>query len=196
MELQLSILSMQPTRPGVVRGIPVFQVLQHAPRYWWQGLLHTLHGYSRETTELDEFWSHSWQAATWLKYLNILFLTNGMPAFLVGMLGVMLAGTLVILDVLPPWVGQHGFESRWCTLFGVGTHYLMLLLFRRQQLAFLDIACINQDDDALKTEGILSLGAVLKNTSRLDPLRTCFMLGTRRQTHHSGNAGANQQFHC
>ena len=107
-------------RPGVVRGIAGFQVLQHAPRYWWQGLLHTLHRYSRETTEIDEFWSHSWQAATWLKYLNILFLSNGMPAFLVGMLGVMLAGTWYPCHLgrstamgRPAWVGIPVVHALW-----------------------------------------------------------------------------------
>ena len=168
-ELLRSMQSMQPTRPGVVRGIPVFQVLQHAPQYWRQGLLDTLHRYSSETTEIDEFWSHSWHGSSWMKYLTILFISNGMPAFAMGMLGIILAFVLFVLEVLPPWVQRQGEpQSRWCALFGIVFHYLTLLGFRRQRLAFLDIACIDQENDALKTEGILSLGAILKNSRSLD----------------------------
>ena len=72
---------MQATRPEIVRGIRTFRVLQEGPRRWIKGDLPGLHARTEVVTELDEFWSHSWQLHPLTKYMSLLFVSNGFPAF-------------------------------------------------------------------------------------------------------------------
>ncbi|CAE7445703.1 unnamed protein product [Symbiodinium sp. CCMP2592] len=167
-ETYIQILaSMQPTRPEIVRGIPVCQALQHTPRMWARGDLDALHVYSRATLELDEFWSHSWRTPGWLKYISILVLHNSFPAFVVGTLLASASFALCAADILPMWSSDRFEATGWSVLTGTLSYYLTLLLWRRGKLAFLDVACINQVDDQLKTEGLVSMGAILKRSKSL-----------------------------
>ena len=167
LETYIQILaSMQPTRPDIVRGIPVCQALQRTPRLWARGDLDALHVYSQATLELDEFWSHSWRTPGWLKYISILVLHNSFPACVVGTLFAVASFVLCVADILPTW-SRGELQSGWSVLTGTVSYYLTLLLWRRGKLAFLDIACINQVDDQLKTEGLISMGAILKRSKSL-----------------------------
>ena len=157
------VSSMTATRPGVVRGIRVFRFLQYAPLYWMRGRLDLLHRFSEEVTQLDEFWSHSWRDAAWTKYVNILYLSSGASAFVVGTLGAALACTLFMLGALPEWHGNY-WRCQWCTLFGIVSHYSTMLLCLRQKRVFLDIACIDQRNQEAKGEGLASMGAILKRS--------------------------------
>lgn len=168
LETYLQILaSMQPTRPDIVRGIPVCQALQRTPRMWARGDLDALHAYSRATLEVDEFWSHSWRTQGWLKYISILFLHNSFPASVVGTLLASVSFVLSAADVLPLWSKIKAGPNGWSVLTGAVSYYLTLLLWRGGKLAFLDVACINQVDDQLKTEGLVSMGAILKRSKSL-----------------------------
>ena len=60
---------MQPTHPDILRGIRVSRVLHSSVCAWMRGNLEQIQELSQVTTQLDEFWSHSWQARLWLKYL-------------------------------------------------------------------------------------------------------------------------------
>ncbi|CAE7357647.1 unnamed protein product [Symbiodinium microadriaticum] len=158
-------VDLKPTRTDIIRGIPVYRVLHLIP--WLE-----IRGYSckswyvlSQVTELDEFWSHSWQGAAWQKYLNVLILSNGFAAFLVSNLTAILAYILVMLEILPTDEGQHG--SKWCSCFGILAYYLILLCYRPWKMIFLDIVCINQEDRALKLEGTVSMGATLRSSKRL-----------------------------
>eukprot|EP00439_Symbiodinium_sp_Y106_P040369 s381_g4.t4 len=160
------LVAMQATRPNILRGIPVHRFLQRAPRMWARGDFKELYGLSEVSTRLDEFWSHSWRTKAWLKYVNILYLHNSQPAFVVGMFCASAALMFCRIGILPFYVAgaPHSF---WCSAAGAVGYYLTLLLWRRRKLAFLDVGCIDPTDDSLKREGLLSLGAFLKNSESL-----------------------------
>ena len=158
-------VDLKPTRPDMIRGIPFCNVLHLIPWLWIRGYSCKSWYLLSKATELDEFWSHSWQAAAWQKYLNVLILGNGFAALLVSNLAAVLSYVLVMLEILPTGWGQH--ESKWCSCSGILAYYVTLLCYRPWQMIFLDIAWINQDDNVLKLEGILSMGAILRRSKRL-----------------------------
>ncbi|CAE7356662.1 unnamed protein product [Symbiodinium natans] len=161
--------SMKAVSPEMVRGIRVFQILQALPLLWFHGDLPSLYQLSEASAELDEFWSHSWRASLWIKYVNILYLNNCSLASGVGTFFAALAALLYYVGVLPVW--ESGYpRCRWSTIFGIAAFYLSLLLYRRSKLVFFDIGCIHQRDGALKIRGLLSLGAVLKSSKSLQVL--------------------------
>ncbi|CAE7578636.1 unnamed protein product [Symbiodinium sp. CCMP2592] len=65
--------------------------------------------------------------------------------------------------MLPLYIGQR-MARFWCSTAGMVGYYLTLLLWHRKKRAFLDIACIHQTDPVLKAEGLISMGAFLKNS--------------------------------
>ena len=150
---------MQPTRKEILRGVRAFRILQAGPCRWADNKLHTLHKFSEETEQLDEFWSHSWRSHPWTKYLSALFMSNGLPAFVAGMLSSFTACCLRLASVLP----QRGF----CTLAGAVGYYVTLVLWPCMQRIFLDVACIHQTDARKKMEGLVSMGAFLKCSKSL-----------------------------
>eukprot|EP00439_Symbiodinium_sp_Y106_P006186 s8013_g1.t1 len=165
MERVISLISdMKAVSDRTVRGIQVFRALQQAPRYFLRRDRDRLHALSHAVHQLDEFWSHSWKAKAWLKYIDMLYLHNGPPALVTGMLSALLGGALFWAGIFPAWEDGTEFSCKWCTLCGVGAHYLTLVMWQRRQVAFLDIAGINQRDMKLKMEGILSIGAILKHS--------------------------------
>lgn len=152
------ISQMRATREELIRGIPVFRFLQEAPRLALRGRMRSLYQYSRISRELDEFWSHSWRAPLWKKYVTVLYLNNIIPALVVGMLSAFLGGLGFLTGVLPRWEDGSHHECRWCTLLGNAAYYLTLLLFPRRRMVFLDRACVMQSDEALKAEAVVSMG--------------------------------------
>ena len=160
MEACIQLMSqMQATRPELLRGIRVFRVVQSAPRHYMRGRLNHLYAFSEATHELDEFWSHSWQAGMWSKYASILFLNNGLAAFVVG----------TLCAILPFCLRASGLLSfgNLCVPCGTLGYYLTLLLWPQRKVVFLDAACIHQADEALKAEGLLNMGAILKRSKSL-----------------------------
>jgi len=157
------ISQMRATREELIRGIPVFRFLQEAPRLALCGRMRSLYQYSRISRELDEFWSHSWRAPMWKKYVTVLLLNNVIPALVVGMLSAFLGALGFLTGVLPRWEDGSHHECRWCTLLGNAAYYLTLLLFPRRRMVFLDHACVMQSDQALKAETVVSMGGILKS---------------------------------
>ena len=80
------------------------------------------------TQQLDEFWSHSWRTSAGLKYVNILFLNNGFPAFVVGTLCALVAFSLKLAGILPLH-GVAGPANTWCTIAGSIGYYVTLLFW-------------------------------------------------------------------
>ena len=154
--------ALKPTRAEILRGIRVSRVLRHAPRYWLQGKLCSLHRYSEVVDQIDVFWSHSWKFSAWTKYVNLLFLANFAPAFVAGAMAAALAYVLFVAGLLPDWQSNSWWRCNWCSLSGVGAYYLTIFFLQRQIMGFLDVACIEQHDVQLKTEGLISLGATLR----------------------------------
>ncbi|CAE7202507.1 unnamed protein product [Symbiodinium sp. CCMP2592] len=162
------MVEMKATRPSILRGIPVHPFLQQAPRKWPRNRKDSeqLYRLSQVVTRFDEFWSHSWRTKAWLKYLNILYLHNSRPAFVVGMFCASAAFFFCRAGIVPVRIAGAP-NSFWCSVAGAVGYYSTLLFWRRSKLAFLDIACINQKDHASKVEGMLSIGAFLKNSQSL-----------------------------
>ncbi|CAE7793895.1 unnamed protein product [Symbiodinium sp. CCMP2456] len=157
------LMQMRITRPQVQRGLPVYRALQQVPRKWARKELDKIHALTRTTSQFHEFWSHSWRTKAWLKYINILFLNNSFPAFVMGTILALAAFFLSFTGLLPVWAGSNtGYI--WCTPAGIFGYYLTLLLWRSRKLAFLDIACINQQDALMKAEALVSMGAFLKES--------------------------------
>ena len=120
---------------------------------------------SKVTHEIDEFISHSWQAAAWLKYVNILLLYRASPAFALSMASALAAFLLYGFGLLPP-LGAT-FVCTWCTWSGITVFYLALLSSPRCSKVFLDIACIDQEDENRKFESVVSMGGVLKRSKSM-----------------------------
>ena len=119
---------------------------------------------SREASEIDEFWSHSWQGRAWQKGLTLLVLNNGLVAICVGNFCALLGMVLFLLGVLPGFKRNlpHETESfAWSEAFGVVGTFLTLLFWRSRKKVFLDGICISNTDMALKTEAICSLAGML-----------------------------------
>ncbi|CAE7773000.1 unnamed protein product [Symbiodinium sp. CCMP2592] len=128
------ITQFEATRPGVVRSIPIFVILQHSLFYARKGRLQELwYSSSEEAKVIDEFWSHSWQAPAWQKYVNLLFLNNTWPASVVGTLAAVTSFVLFLTGVLPEWA-ETGRTCRWCILLGTLAYYPTFLLLYCMQL--------------------------------------------------------------
>ncbi|CAE7868990.1 hypothetical protein AK812_SmicGene27856 [Symbiodinium microadriaticum] len=151
---------MKATRPEILRGVRVWQLLRYLPWAWLRGQLEDLHVLSQETAKLDEFWSHSWRGAGWAKFTNILYLHSCMPASIAGTLSAGLAFGFVSAGFL-------GALGTYCMLFGFVAFCITLLLWRPHKLVFLDIACIHQTDEERRGEAIMSMGAFLKQSNSM-----------------------------
>ncbi|OLQ07976.1 hypothetical protein AK812_SmicGene8571 [Symbiodinium microadriaticum] len=106
------LTAMDATSPDICRGISVHRALQHAPRKWARADFEGMHALSQKTAHFHEFWSHSWRTKKWLKYLNILFLNNSLPASVVGTVCALLAFFLSFTGLLPVWAGMGAFLKK------------------------------------------------------------------------------------
>ena len=158
------LVAMKPTRPEVIRGIPVFRALQLLRGGCLRRAIKQNYSLSQVTSEIDEFWSHSWKTRSSLKYLCVLYLNNGLPAFFLGCFSSLAAAFCYMAGILPA-LGVR--DCLWCTPAGVIGCLAGLLLWRRHKLIFLDAACIDQSNCVRKAEGLVSMGAFLKSSKRL-----------------------------
>ena len=156
------VSSMEATRPEIIRGIPVHRALRGCGGALRGRDLARLYRHCRMTVCIDEFWSHSWHTSAWMKFCTMWFVNRSTMAALCGTLGATVGLTLRLCELLPKFQESPGFfQSQWCVIFGCVGHYLALLLWRPQRLVFLDVACIDQDDEMLKGEALISMGAIL-----------------------------------
>ena len=90
------------TRPGVLRGVPAFQVLRSFGRVFrgqWEP--EALYELGRETKSIDEFWSHSWHGPQIWKIWMFLMIKNGLAACLVGSFVACIMAFLSFMHYLP-----------------------------------------------------------------------------------------------
>ena len=152
--------NMRVTRPEILRGVRASEVLRHLPWVWLRRDLTSLYPLSHEAAKFDQFWSHSWKGALWAKYVNIFYLQTCLPANIVGIISASVACVLVSEGLLEARKG-------WCLLLGFAGFCVTPLLWRSGKVVFLDMACINQRDQGLKGEAIISMGAFLKQSDSM-----------------------------
>ena len=136
---------------------------------------------SRPVISLGYFCSHSWATSRWLKYAALLVHFNLGRALIATLL--MCYVTLFLQLWLPEWTpswwwstyplnpdmatGRAPYSAE---MFVFPTFFIVLCTahrFTRHRSLFLDIACIRQDSDAAKADGIAALGAVLDRSERM-----------------------------
>ena len=94
-------------------------------------------------------------------------------AALIATLGAMIVATLVAYGVLPdmnfggPGQPPNPNWPLWCLKGGFVVHCLVLIFWRPRQRIFLDILCIDQEDNDLKGAALVSMGAFLKSSDAL-----------------------------
>ena len=146
-----------------MRSTRVHRVLQCFGQVFWardQDFFHL----SDLTKDFDEFVSHSWHVKAWKKALLLMILKNGMPAVVAGFLAAFLMAFLWQLDFLPTYITSANTSSIscWCLTAGLLMTLMILLFWRAKGSVFLDRICINQKDLRRKTQGVMSIGAILK----------------------------------
>ncbi|CAK9018104.1 Uncharacterized protein SCF082_LOCUS13930 [Durusdinium trenchii] len=123
------------------------------------------------TEEITCFWSHSWHGGHWMKVMTLLIHYNGQAAVLFGSLFALVATVCFSLGLLPGMVrfpeAPDMQWSTWSLASGFTAAVFVLVLWRPQQLIFLDRICINNSDAEQKKASILSLGGILKRSQRL-----------------------------
>eukprot|EP00747_Dinoflagellata_sp_TGD_P093191 gnl/TRDRNA2_/TRDRNA2_165680_c2_seq1.p1 gnl/TRDRNA2_/TRDRNA2_165680_c2~~gnl/TRDRNA2_/TRDRNA2_165680_c2_seq1.p1 ORF type:complete len:733 (+),score=89.28 gnl/TRDRNA2_/TRDRNA2_165680_c2_seq1:128-2200(+) len=141
---------------------------------------------SRQVPFINDFLSHSWQDGRWKKFVALGILYNSTAALMVSLA---MAACLCVgqrYDVIPSlwgvevtWViaGQEVdlTEGSWAFLgapFGFSFiwlywQWLRTSMFGSCRNVFLDKLCIHQADEALKMQGIRSIGGILKFSRRL-----------------------------
>ncbi|CAJ1351428.1 unnamed protein product [Effrenium voratum] len=165
------LTNMQVTRPELLRAVPARWVLARA----WSILgsasyVEGLYEASVPVTQIQEFWSHSWQGSPWKKALTLLVAKNGLASLVGSTLLTMLFAGLFALGWLPGYAKDLTQEdgdflnSVWCLAVGAVSSCILALLWRPPGLVFLDRVCIDQSTREAKCEGVLNIGAFLKNS--------------------------------
>eukprot|EP00439_Symbiodinium_sp_Y106_P014590 s3379_g2.t1 len=148
---------MHVTRPEIIRAVPVRKIFRGLARpLRRQGDYYHL---SRVTSSFGAFWSHSWHGSVCRKIFTVFFFHKGTAATILSVLAAFFCYIAFGLAILPAEDGH----SWWCLSIGCVTYVLVMLVWQPQQLVFLDRVCIAQCDTVLQTEGLLSLGAILKS---------------------------------
>eukprot|EP00434_Breviolum_minutum_P000941 symbB.v1.2.000828.t1/scaffold49.1/size384103/12 len=96
----------------------------------------------------------------WSKVLTLLILKNGLAAMVIGSLAALTGCVLMFFKMLP----IYGNVVLWSNIFGVFACASTLMLWPSGTGIFLDIGCIKQSNATLRTQGLLSLGGILKNS--------------------------------
>ncbi|CAE7723699.1 HET-E1 [Symbiodinium sp. CCMP2592] len=161
------VASMEPTRAEIIRGVPVHCALRGCGQAMRGRQLRGQHQLSRATTCIDEFWSHSWHTSAWMKYVTAWYLNCAAVAAAFGMGGALLGFVLRAVGVLPATLDGVFCDSQWSVLSGVIFFCASFMLWRVRRLVFLDMLCINQEDEGLKGEAMISMGAILKSSASM-----------------------------
>ncbi|CAE7455737.1 unnamed protein product [Symbiodinium natans] len=160
------VASMEPTRAEIIRGVPVHCALRGCGQAM-RGKQRGLYKFSRATADIDEFWSHSWHTSAWMKFFTAWYLNCGVIAAAFGMVGAAPGCILHAVGALPATVDNSFCKSQWSVLIGVTFYCLSFMFWRVRKLVFLDFLCINQEDEGLKAEAMLSIGAILKSSASM-----------------------------
>eukprot|EP00933_Yihiella_yeosuensis_P060405 TRINITY_DN6311_c0_g1_i1.p1 TRINITY_DN6311_c0_g1~~TRINITY_DN6311_c0_g1_i1.p1 ORF type:complete len:795 (+),score=105.05 TRINITY_DN6311_c0_g1_i1:82-2466(+) len=132
---------------------------------------------SFQTRHIDDFWSHSWRANSWLKVLVLLLYYNQAPAAICSCIAALLGMVATSFDWLPVMFDHNASSttevveefklSAWCSILGLMTFCIVLVLWRPSDRVFLDKVCIHQKDPKRKKDGVESIGAFLLHSDTM-----------------------------
>lgn len=133
---------------------------------------------SRQHDSLDYFCSHSWATSRWLKYVALLVHFNLGSALMATMIcNCVCANVSLWCPHLVPWMAYpiqpdnaNGLAPLTAEIMLAPVFVTVLCTAHRffpSRSLFLDIACIRQDSDTAKADGIAALGAVLDRSQRM-----------------------------
>ncbi|CAE7773743.1 unnamed protein product [Symbiodinium sp. CCMP2592] len=152
---------MRVTSPDIIRAVPVQHIFRGFARPLRQ------HGdyyhLSQVTARIGAFWPHSWHGSMRRKIFTVFFFHKSTAATILSTTTAIFCYVAFGLAILP----DDGNHSWWCLSVGSVTYALVMLVWQPQQLVFLDRVCISQTDPELQTEGLLSLGGILKNSDQM-----------------------------
>ncbi|CAE7364794.1 unnamed protein product [Symbiodinium natans] len=114
--------------------------------------------YSTPATHISQFWTHSWHGGPYCKIAVLHLVCSGLAALACGTLAV--AVSLVPLD-------RMGASTLWSLLVGLLVSSLALLTWRPSVKVFFDKLCIAQHDAKLQVEGVVNVGACVKNSESM-----------------------------
>ena len=172
----VSTLLHPPVSPETIRGVKASVVRSGFGQY----LLHSrgsaaTYELSSQSSQIDEFLSHSWSSSGRLKWLSLCLHHNGVAAVSAALIAGVLATVLEIagLGTLPV-VRHRWFDGQIRSIvFGpylaAYSAFLLALLFWRwpDRVMFLDKICIHQTDAELTRRGIASINPIIRSSSSL-----------------------------
>lgn len=172
----VSTLLHHPVSPETIRGVKASIVRsgfgQHLLDSRGSAATYEL---SSQSSQIDEFLSHSWSSSGRLKWLSLCLHHNGVAAVSAALIAGVLATVLEIagLGTLPV-VRHRWFDGQirsvvfgpYLAAYGA---FLLALLFWRwpDRVMFLDKICIHQTDAELKRRGIESINRCIRSSSSL-----------------------------
>ena len=171
--------------PELLRGVPLHECLSGWGKHW-QSSRQGDFELSRALDNIDDFLSHDWQTARWLKLMSLLIIYNSRAALIATFITSLLLGLLRMSspsllndEGLVPEDGRFWVAVAICYL----VHAFFLFFwqsFRRllftPRFVFLDKLCIAQSRELahLKQKGILGLAAFMNHSRRLVATRRRF----------------------
>jgi len=165
------VAQMEVVNPEVLRVTPVCRALERFAIALRVGSAGDFYPKSRQTERISTFWSHSWHGGHWKKILAIITFYNGTAAVSLALFTGVLMMVLFSTGALPGfdrgWFDKSWLWSCWSTFSGFVVASLAMIFWRPQTGVFLDRICISQNDNRLKTEAILSLAGLLKNSDNM-----------------------------
>lgn len=178
-QLAIFLSEQRATSAEMLRAVPAEKVLERCGTHLWSQKRSTsqkaeLFEHSKPVTSIDEFWSHSWHGRQHWKVWCLLYVKNAWPALFVSTATAALVALLFAFELLPGWVKTSNYAppephayGAWGCWTGVLTYLSMIILWKPRADVFVDLFCIHQADPRLKAEGLLSIGAILKNSESM-----------------------------
>mmetsp|Transcript_18207 Transcript_18207/g.42610 ORF Transcript_18207/g.42610 Transcript_18207/m.42610 type:complete len:556 (-) Transcript_18207:18-1685(-) len=163
------ISNMRPAAPDILRAVPARSALFGFGQALRQKN-RPVHHLSHAVTAIDEFWSHSWHGRLWTQILTLLLINNRLPAFCAANLAALLGASLFAFEALPGgWYPDSDAspKSFWAVLLGTLTYTLVLLAWPARQSVFIDAICIDREDHTRRSQGLISIGAFLKESASM-----------------------------
>ena len=154
----------------VLRATPAHKAFEKCAQAFHPGV--SQYHKSQQSDRIGRFWSHSWHGSRWMKVLTLLVQYNGLASILLGTCAAFVMMLLFGLGHLPIYESPNYFNrgepvSLWSLVVGLLVAIVTFTLWKPQQHVFFDRICINDGDPDMKTEAIVSLAGMLKESKEL-----------------------------